>query len=137
MSLDDLLRGTEEEEASRRRGEEIVEATRAVLVEGVSRVGEALGGWVRGMLLDAPPPLVWWMGEWKKMKEWSKASADMNEDWRRDYAKARNITMTEREEEMKRMNGTDPWMQGRERFDFELWTVLRTLTGYNSNNNRF
>ena len=133
LSLDELLRGEEEEEERRRRREEAaVSATRAVL----HRVGAAVG-WLRGLVQVElePPPVVWWMGEWKKMKQWSKASADMNEDWRRDYEKARNITLAQREEEMKQRNGTDPWLQARERFDFELWTVLRTLTGYN--NNRF
>eukprot|EP00624_Nannochloropsis_granulata_P005056 evm.model.NODE_35825_length_8056_cov_6.351167.1 len=66
------------------------------------------------------------------MKGWSKKAEGMNEDWRRDYAKARNITLTEREEYMRENNGTDPWLQGKQKFDLELWQVLRTLTGYNN-----
>jgi uncharacterized protein (DUF305 family) len=69
-------------------------------------------------------------GEWKKMKGWSKKAAEMNEEWRRDYARARNETMREREEFMRENNGTDPWLQAKESFDFELWHLLRTLSGY-------
>lgn len=69
-------------------------------------------------------------GEWRKMKGWSKKAAAMNEEWRRDYARARNETMREREEFMRENNGTDPWLQAKESFDFELWQLLRTLSGY-------
>ena len=80
--------------------------------------------------------LVLRMGEWAKFKYWSKASYDMDWEWRRDFQRARNQTLTEREE-MIRLNGTDPWAVPERSFDFELWTLLRTLTGQNSNNNRF
>lgn len=80
--------------------------------------------------------LVLRMGEWAKFKYWSKAAYDMDAEWRRDYARARNETLREREEQM-RVNGTDPWLANKDRlFDFELWTILRTLSGQ-SNNNRF
>lgn len=99
----------------------------AAFARGVGRVSRAVG---RLSLL------VLRMGEWAKFKYWSKAAYDMDAEWRRDYARARNETLREREEQM-RVNGTDPWLANKDRlFDFELWTILRTLSGQ-SNNNRF
>jgi hypothetical protein len=113
----------------------VIERTRAVMGNVLRAAG---GGWWREggreEEVGGVSNSVWRAqgGEWRKMKGWSKKAEEMNEDWRRDYAKARNITMMEREEYMRNNNGTDPWLQGTQKFDFELWQVLRTLTGYNN-----
>jgi len=113
-----------------------IEKTRVLMGKALR---EVRGGWREGGREEEVGVKSVWRtqgGEWRKMKGWSKKAEDMNEDWRRDYAKARNITMTEREEFMRNNNGTDPWLEGStQRFDFELWQVLRTLTG--NNNPRF
>lgn len=118
------------------RNSRVEAATRALFVGGVRRLAR---GWeeLARVLVLVPPLLVLRMGEWSKFKYWSKASYDMDWEWRRDYQKARNQTLRDREE-MMRVNGTDPWAPGGGRqFDWELWTILRTLSGQNGINNRF
>jgi hypothetical protein len=109
--------------------------TRAVFVGGVGRLSRALGQ-LQQASAALGPLLVLRMGEWSKFKYWSKASYDMDWEWRRDYQRARNQTLQDREE-MIRTNGTDPWATRGSTFDFELWTLLRTLSGQSSINNKF
>lgn len=101
--------------------------TRAGFVRAVGRASRAAGRLALVVLR---------MGEWAKFKYWSKAAYDMDAEWRRDYARARNQTLRDREEQI-RVNGTDPWAVKGHTFDFELWTLLRTLSGQNGVNNRF
>lgn len=110
-------------------------ATRALFVDGVRRVSRGVEQLKRAAAALGPM-LVLRMGEWSKFKYWSKASYDMDWEWRRDYQRARNQTLHDREE-MIRLNGTDPWAMRDRHFDWELWTILRTLSGQSGINNKF